>query len=154
MHLSQGVQSKFGLQNGNRAPPLSRTVSVVSSINSQLNQRRLILLYIPTGCSSSKLVCHNSLLIRKKSKRLHTLQVYEVNSEYNDPHFRSHMSDSQISGSHGVVSSHSSPNNKSEDVAMNQLSLKQQTKHEYDVSNYADVDPWDMIQINQERSKM
>jgi hypothetical protein len=36
---------------------------------------------------------------------------------------------------------------------VNQPSFEQPTEHEYNVSSEADIDPWDMIQIEKERGQ-
>ena len=81
------------------------------------------------------------------------LQVYEVNAEYDESHLQSHISDSRISDSHDDTRSHVPLNSKSEDVTYNHSYFKQPTKHEYNISSDANLDPWDMIQMEKERRK-
>ena len=51
--------------------------------------------------------------------------------------------------------SNSPPNTTRENTgrSVNQASFEQETEHEYYVSSEADVDPWDMIQIEKERDR-
>ena len=79
------------------------------------------------------------------------LQVYEVNAEYDESHFQSHISDSRISDSHDDTRSYAPLNSKSEDVTFSYF--EQPTKHEYNISGDANLDPWDMIQMEKERRK-